>query len=333
MLFKKSEHPILSPNSDLKWASGAVFNPGAWYDGKIVHLLFRAIPSGYQRVELNEKIEGGPDYGFTEDYVSYMGYATSTDGNHFEVKPEPFINPSHSFNKYGAEDPRISKIDDTYLITYTGLSRPAFELKDGVRIALATTKDFKSIDSHGISGPPHKRDKDAVIFPKRINGKIGMIHRITPNMQLIWFDSLEELCSPPEVLWNEHLENLDQHILMKPKFDWEAKKIGAGPTPIQTEHGWLILYHGVNYDHEYRMGMALLDLEDPSKIIARSQVPVLEPTLEFELAGDVPNVVFPEGAVVINKTLHVYYGAADRVIGHATAVLEEVMDFLLAHKY
>ncbi len=333
MLFKKSEQPILAPDPSLSWTSGAVFNPGAWYDNGKVHLLFRAIPAGYQRVKLDGKIIGGPDYGFTEDYISYMGYATSTDGINFTMEPTPFIEPnSEPFNRFGAEDPRISKIDDTYLITYTALSRPAFDPNDGVRIGLATTKDFKTINCHGISGPPNMRDKDAVIFPKRINGKIGMIHRVTPNMQLIWFDSMEQLCNPPASMWEEHLKELDTHVIMKPEFNWECKKIGAGPTPIETDYGWLIIYHGVNELHEYRMGLALLDLNNPEKVIARSLDPVMEPTLDFELNGDVPNVVFPEGAVLIGDTLHVYYGAADKVIGHASARLDEVMKFLLTHK-
>lgn len=333
MLFKKNEQPILAPNSTLSWANGAVFNPGAWYENGKVHLLFRAIPSGYHRIKIKGKIEAGSDYGFTEDYISYIGYASSTDGIHFTMAPEPFIKPnSEPFNEFGAEDPRISKIDDTFLVTYTALSRPAFDPNDGVRIGLATTKDFESIECHGISGPPNKRDKDAVIFPKKINGKIGMIHRIIPDMQLIWFDSIEQLCNPPASKWEEHMGRIDEHVLMKPEYDWECKKIGAGPTPIETEHGWLIIYHGVNERHEYRMGLALLDLDNPEKVIARCPEPVMEPTLDFELEGDVPNVVFPEGAVVIGETLHVYYGAADLVIGHAHASISEVLDWVLKHK-
>jgi predicted GH43/DUF377 family glycosyl hydrolase len=333
MLFSKSKQPILSPYAGLNWANGAIFNPGAWYEDGKIHLLFRAIPSGYKRIKLNGKAEGEPEYGFSDDYISYIGYAISENGIDFEINETPFIAPnSTSFNKFGAEDPRISKIDDDYLITYTALSKPAFDPNDGVRIGLATTKDFKTIENHGISGPPNKRDKDAIIFPKRINGKIGMIHRINPNMQLIWFDSMEELCNPPAEKWEKHLANIDDHAFMKPKFEWENLKIGGGPTPIETEHGWLIIYHGVNENHEYRTGLALLDLDDPSKVIARVPYPVMEPTQDFELKGDVPNVVFPEGAVVIDGTLHVYYGAADLVIGHASAPLKEVLDLLLTHK-
>lgn len=333
MLFKKTDKPVLSPREDVEWASGAVFNPGTWYEDGKIHLLFRAIPAGYKKTKLKERAPGEPEFGFDDSYVSYIGYAVSTDGINFEWAPEPFIKPGSAvFNKHGAEDPRICKIGDEFLITYTALQRPAFDPVDGVRIGLASTQDFKNIDHHSIVGPPNKRDKDAVIFPRSINGKIGMIHRITPNMQLIWFDSLDELYAPSPEKWSDHLASLDEHVLMKPAFEWESLKIGAGPTPVETEHGWLIIYHGVSQNHEYRMGLALLDLEDPTKIIARAPEYVLSPELDFEKTGDVPNVVFPEGAVIIDDILHVYYGAADLVIGHAYAPLNDVLNYLLQYK-
>ncbi|MDX1741760.1 MAG: glycosidase, partial [Rhodothermales bacterium] len=215
-----------------------------------------------------------------------------------------------------------------YLITYTALSQPAFGEIDGVRIGLATTRDFRSVVKHGVVGPD-LRDKDAVIFPKKIDGRVVMLHRIAPDIQVVYFDSVEELCSPPKDLWDRHLSSLDDHIVMSRSAEWEGKKIGAGPTPIETSEGWLIIYHGVDWDHVYRTGLALLDLDDPRRVIARGAEPVLEPELDFELFGDVNNVVFPEGAVVIDDVLHLYYGAADRVIGHARARLADVLDYLL----
>lgn len=333
MLFKKTTLPVLSPREDLSWANGAVFNPGAWLDQGKIHLLFRAIPAGYKKIKLEDRAPGEPEFGFDESYISYIGYAVSEDGINFTWNSEPFIAPgSTEFNKHGVEDPRISKIGDDFLITYTALQRPAFDPIDGVRIGLAATKDFKTIHHHCIAGPPNTRDKDAVIFPKLINGKVGMIHRINPNMQLIWFDSLEELFNPSPEKWEQHLNTLSDHVFMEPEFEWESLKIGAGPTPIETEHGWLIIYHGVSQQHEYRMGLALLDLENPQKVIARAPDYVMEPELDFEVNGDVPNVVFPEGAVVKDGILHVYYGAADLVIGHASAALDDVMDYLLQFK-
>lgn len=325
-IFARSPAPVLTPRSDIPWASSAVFNPGAWYEDGLVHLLFRAIPAGYRRIPLENAASGEPTTGF-DNYISYLGYAASTDGIHFTWRETPFIAPDAPFDCCGAEDARISKIDDTFLITYTALSQPAFGEADGVRISLASTPDFRQVTKHGIVGPP-VRDKDAVIFPRRIGGRVAMLHRITPDIQLMYFEDLEQLCAPPPALWQAHLEALDQHVVLRPREGWEAKKIGAGPTPIETEDGWLLIYHGVDEEHVYRAGLALLDLDDPRRVIARSPQPIMEPTTDYELHGDVANVVFPEGAVVIDGVLHLYYGAADQVIGLATASLTDLLDVL-----
>lgn len=326
-LFTKSEHPVLEPIQELSWASGAVFNPAAWYDGKKIHLLFRAVADGYQRIQLPDASEGEPDTGF-DNYVSYIGYASSRDGRTFDVRPEPFLKPDQPFDRFGVEDPRLARLDGEYLVTYTALATGAFDPDAIVRVGLATTRDFRTVEKHGVIGPP-ERDKDAVIFPELIGGRIAMLHRIVPDIQLIYFDDLAQLRRPPASLWESHMENLESHVIMRPVQQWEAKKIGAGPTPIKTDEGWLLIYHGVDDHHVYRAGIALLDLEDPSQVIARYPEPVLEPEAEFERIGDVNNVVFPEGAVVIDGMVHVYYGAADRVIGHATAPLDDVLNVLL----
>ena len=323
-LFTRAAQPILVPRSDIAWANGAVFNPGAWYDNGTVHMLFRALPDTYRRIPLAQPVPLGPETGF-ENYISYIGYARSTDGRVFEWNDTPFISPDAPFDRYGAEDARISKIDDTFLITYTALCHPAFEGPDGVRIGLASTKDFSVVTKHGVVGPP-ACDKDAVIFPRRIDGRLAMLHRIPPDVQLIYFDSLEQLFQPPASLWTEHMETIDKHVVMSPRGSgWEEKKVGAGPTPIETDEGWLLIYHGVDQHHVYRTGFALLDLDDPSRVIARTTIPVFEPETDYELLGDVNNVVFPEGAVVLDDVLYMYYGAADRVIGLATASMDDVL--------
>lgn len=322
-LFKKTEHPILEPREDIEWASGAVFNPAASYDGERIHLLFRAVPAGYRRVPLPDSPDGEPTHGF-EPYVSYIGYANSLDGEHFDVRATPFICPDSDFDRFGAEDPRLTRIDDRFYITYTALSAEAFGTVDGVRIGLASTANFDRVEKHGIIGPA-ERDKDAVIFPARIGGRIAMLHRIVPDIQIVYFDSLDELRNPARHFWRDHLESLDRHVVLRPREPWERKKIGAGPPPIRTEEGWILIYHGVDEEHVYRSGLALLDLNDPARVIARMRRPVLEPELEFERIGDVNNVVFPEGAVVIDGILHVYYGAADRVVGHARAELSDLI--------
>ncbi len=323
-LFERHNKPVLQPRDDISWASGAVFNPGVWYDEGTVHLAFRAVPAGYKTVMVVEEGDTEPRRGFL-DYISYIGYARSHDGRHFEWATEPLISPDKPFDKYGAEDPRISKVDGTFLITYTALSHPAFGgPEDGVRIGLASTKDFRSVDRHGVIGPK-VRDKDAVLFPAKFDGRIAMLHRIFPDIQVAWFDGIEELVSPPPDYWPRYLERLDEFIVMRPEQPWEEKKIGMGPTPIETPEGWLLIYHGVDTNHVYRMGLALADLEDPRRIIGRTKNPVFEPETDYERYGDVDNVVFPEGAVVIDGVLHVYYGAADKVIGLATASLSDVL--------
>lgn len=329
-LFTRTPTPILAPQEHLPWASGAVFNPGAWYDGRTVHLLFRAVPAGYRRVALAHAAPGEPTTGY-DDYVSYIGYASSTDGVRFTCRDTPFLAPDAPFDRFGAEDPRISQVDGTYLVTYTALAHPAFGEVDGVRVGLATTTDWQSARKHGVVGPD-ARDKDAVIFPRRIGGRVAMLHRIVPDVQLVWFDDLEQLFDPPPKLWEDHLRDLDRHVVFRAEAPWEGKKVGAGPTPIETDEGWLFIYHGVDDDHVYRAGLALLDLDDPRRVIARTPHPVLEPETDFERFGDVDNVVFPEGAVVIDGTLHLYYGAADRVVGHATAPMADVLALLHEHR-
>jgi len=326
-LFRRVPHPVLEPRADIWWANGAVFNPGVWYDEKTVHLLFRALPDTYRRIPLKEPVPLGPKTGF-DNYISYIGYATSRDGLSFQWSKSPFIAPDEPFDKYGAEDPRISKIGDTYLITYTALSHPAFDGPDGVRIGLASTMDFRGVTKYGVVGPP-VCDKDAVIFPRPINGRIAMLHRLPPDVQLVYFDDLEQLYRPPASLWESHMASIDQHVVMSPRGPgWEEKKVGAGPTPIETEDGWLLIYHGVDRRHVYRTGLVLLDLDDPSIVLSRTSDPVFEPEMEYELYGDVNNVVFPEGAVVIEDVLYMYYGAADRVIGLATAPMSDILGIL-----
>ena len=330
-MFERHEHPVLAPRADVEWASGAVFNPGAWCESGVIHLLFRAIPLGYRHVMVQEAGDRVPRTGY-DNYVSSLGYASSRDGVTFDWRTEPFLAPSEEFDRFGAEDARISKIDDVFLITYTALSQPASTPGGtGIRIGLATTTDFRDVIRHGIVGPP-ECDKDAVIFPRRISGRIAMLHRIFPDIQLAWFDDLDQLCNPPEGFWSDHLGSLHRHIVMGPEARWEEKKVGAGPTPIETDEGWLLIYHGVDTDHVYRVGLALLDLDDPSRVIARTKRPVMEPETPYELLGDVNNVVFPEGSAVIDGVLHLYYGAADKVIGLAKAPLDDVLTAVNANR-
>ena len=321
-----THNPILKPDTARKWESGAVFNCGATVgaDGSI-YLLYRAIPQGYTKK---------PDGSGYDNYVSSIGCAVSEDGYHFTRFAHPVIEPLEEYERFGCEDPRVTRLEIDgevlYLITYTALSAPAFS-GAGNRVALASTEDLRTWHKHGVV-IPDLEDKDAVIFPELVGGRIAMLHRVAPNIQIVYFDSLEQLINSDAEFWSECRVSLKESTVMRPKYEWEAKKIGAGPPPIRTDAGWLLIYHGVDANHVYRAGAALLDLEDPARVIARSPHPILEPEEEYEKVGDVPNVVFPEGAVVRDGTLYVYYGGADRCCCLATAALDDLLGCLLAFR-
>jgi predicted GH43/DUF377 family glycosyl hydrolase len=196
---------------------------------------------------------------------------------------------------------------------------------------LVSTEDFRTFHKHGVV-IPGLDDKDAVIFPEPVNGRIAMLHRVVPDIQIVYFDDFEQLVHPREDFWSEYRASLEEFTVMRPKYEWESEKIGSGAPPIKTKEGWLLIYHGKDDKGVYRVGGALLDLEEPSRVIARSPYPILEPEEEYEREGDTPNVVFPEGAVVMEDTLYVYYGAADKCCCLATAKLDDILDYLATFK-
>jgi predicted GH43/DUF377 family glycosyl hydrolase len=258
------------------------------------------------------------------------------------------------------EDARIVKIEDTYYITYT-----AYDGINAMG-ALATSKDLKHFEKKGIITPlityneykyhlehcdqerlnpkyyhyynlfaqiglvdeKHRylRDKDIVLFPRKINGKFVMLHRIWPGIQIVQFEKWEDLTKE---FWEDHIKNLHDHILMDPLFDFEVNYLGAGCPPIETKDGWLMIYHGVcetPVGKTYHAAAALLDIDDPSKVIGRLPYPLFSPVEEWELKGVVNHVVFPTGAALFGGDLHIYYGAADK----HTAVAKVSLQLLLS---
>ncbi len=295
---------ILEPVAEHTWESRAAFNPGAIREGEFVHLLYRAV-------------EG-------ENY-STVGYAKlDRHGKVVERWPEPVIRRTLESETRGCEDVRIVPLEDNYYIFYTGY--------DGkkVRVLLAETRDFRNFHKYGRVGPD-TTDKDAMIFPEKIGGKIAFLHRIEPDIQLAWFDSMEHFIHPEDEYWPNHLEHLDEHTIMTRQYDWEAEKIGAGPPPVRTRDGWLLIYHGVDNAITYRAGAALLDIKNPARVLARLPYPILEPEREYEKIGDVNNVVFPQGIAVFDDDLMVYYGGADKVVGLAQGKLSRLLQALAAH--
>jgi len=305
MKLKRVDGPILEPIPTHPWESRAVLNPATIRENDYVHMLYRAV-------------EG--------ENFSTIGYAKLDRHNKIlERRNHPVIERTEPYERQGCEDPRISKLNDTYYIFYTGY--------DGtdVRICAASTKDFITFHKYGII-MPDVWNKDAMIFPELVNNQIIFIHRIEPNIQFAYFDNIDQLLYPKNEYWQTYMNQLEKYTVMKPKYDWEENKIGAGPPPIKTEEGWLLIYHGVDKNKIYRAGVALLDLDSPDKVIARSPEPLLEPERNYELEGDVPNVVFPEGTAIFDDELYVYYGGADKIIGLATIKLTDLLDELKKYK-
>ena len=303
-LRRSNFNPILSPIANHTWEARAVFNPAAWYDGNKIHLLYRA---------------QGPDN------TSVFGYAASYDGLSLaERSPQPVYVPRADFEQKlvpngnsGCEDPRLTQIDDTLYMCYT-----AYDGKNPPRVALSTisTANFsKKIWDWSLPqliSPPGQDDKDAAFFPKKFKNKFAILHRLGQGICLDFNENLE--FKDGSWLGGSHLMNPRDN-------SWDSVRIGIAAPPIETPNGWLLLYHGISHHAKYRLGAALLDLKDPTKVLARTDEPILEPELIYEKFGQIPQVVFPCGAVVVNGTLFVYYGGADTVIGAAHIKLKEIL--------
>lgn len=253
---------------------------------------------------------------------SIIGIAESMDGFNFIVGPRPFITPSADgvfgeYEEYGVEDPRICYIDGEYLITYSAYSR------HGVRIGLIRTKDFLSIERVSLITQADLRN--VVIFPEKINGRYARLDR--PHSELspwsIWISY-----SPDLVHWG------DSKVVIKPvKYHWDEMKIGPGATPIKTSQGWLSIYHGVFKTMDgavYRLGVALHDLLDPSKVLGVADEWILQPEDDWEITGYVHNVVFSCGAVLEDDgSVKIYWGGADTVMCAGIAKIDDLVELCL----
>jgi predicted GH43/DUF377 family glycosyl hydrolase len=299
-LTKFEMNPIIEPRPGLDWEVDGTFNPAAVAVGDTTHLLYRAVD---------------------QNRVSRLGYARLNDGGRYSFRSSaPVMEGTSEWEEFGCEDPRVSLVDGAYYITYTAFSRR------GPRIALASTQDFTHYVKHGLIGPD-RDDKDCVLFPGRVDGKVLMLHRLGSSIQIARFDNLESL-SNSQKFWTQYVMHYGDFELIRPKYRWEELKVGVGPPPVRTDRGWLVIYHGVSAQRIYRAGALLLDLDEPTKILARTKRPILEPERKFEKRGITPNVVFPEGATIQDDDFLVYYGGADRVTCLAKASLDEFLDDL-----
>lgn len=308
-------NPILARNPENHWEAGSVLNPSVLYENGIFRMVYRATNN------IKVKQKGG--------YISSIGYAESTDGIHFKRFPQPLIAPDQSYeNRLGCEDPRVTKIGDTYFLYYTAVGGEREDKK--VRIALATSKDFKIWKKHGIVGPD-TRSKAACLFPEKINGQYVMFYtwmadRPVSSIMQARFTSLEDVIKPPKGFIAETLNRYDQNVVFMPPVNtYRGAEVGA--VPIKTKHGWLFIYCNANTsDHpEWTISAALLDLTDPGKILAQTKEPILKPETKAERTGVVNNVTFPQGAVIVAEELYVYYGSGDQGICLATCTVNELL--------
>lgn len=333
MLEVKNEGIVLRKRG-LEFEKKAVLNPTCVMEGKKTHLFYRAVD--------------GND-------VSRVGYAIVTGTKVISRLDYPLMEPEHDYERRGIEDPRVTKLEEDYYMVYVALDELA-----NARLALAQSINLKIWEKKGLIGPNITYDetrkiidrralclgyryfldyfwksggrnaflfeKSACLFPRRIRGKIAMLHRIHPGIQVVYADNFPEL--KENSFWREYLAHLGDYIVMNPRLLWEGEVIGAGSTPIETDNGWLVIYYGstkIPGGRMFRAGAALWSLDDPRQEIGRLKQPLFEPEEEWERKGRVNNVVFPSGAVVRGDRLWIYYGAADMMIGARSVDIEQLL--------
>ncbi len=339
MIQVKKEGIVLKKTT-LGFESEGVLNPAVISEGNCIHLFYRAVGKGN---------------------YSTIGYCKLKEplkvGERYDI---PVLFPQFDYESHGVEDPRITKIDELFYLTYTAY--------DGVNAlgALAVSKDLLHFEKQGLIVPQinydefsnlaeckciiHEKyqrynergrvlekqgkktflwDKDLIFFPKRINDKLYFLHRIKPDIQIVAVNNLQELSTE---FWNHYFLNFNDNIVLSPKYEHEISYIGGGCPPIETEYGWLLIYHSVHdtiKGYVYSACAALLDLQNPQKETARLPYPLFKPELEWELKGSVHDVCFPSGTVLLQDTLYIYYGAADEQIACASVSISALLNELM----
>lgn len=334
---------ILLKKTNLDFECDGVLNPAVIKENEKIHLFYRAVAKGN---------------------FSSIGYCLLSSPLSIEKRLDyPVLIPEYDYEKQGMEDARIVKIEDEFYLTYTAY--------DGTNAlgALAVSKDLKTWKKKGIIVPEityeefkffsetrgsnhekyirfnefqisHKNDKrnvflwskNLIFFPRKINGKLYFLHRIRPDIQIVvGIDGLEDLTSE---FWKNYFLHFEDYIVLSSKYEHEISYIGSGCPPIETEYGWLLIYHGVHdsaIGYVYSACAALLDLKNPAKEIARLPYPLFKPEKEWELKGEVNNVCFPTGTILENDTLYIYYGAADERIAVASLSISELLTEMMTY--
>jgi len=326
---------VLESRPGIEFENGGVLNPACVEKDGLIHMFYRAVGKGN---------------------FSTIGYCQIKDNQVIYQTDKPLLVPEYDYESGGMEDPRITLFEGKYYLLYT-----AYDGKSAL-IAYATSPDLKTWDKKGVISAQMSYDraedifrnnkldrryglfeqwyrfaigdnvklweKDAALFPKRIDGKIAMIHRVLPGIQICYFDKFEDLNNE---YWEKYLANLDDYIVLDPQEKFEGAYVGGGCVPLETNDGWLLIYHGVNIKNNlriYHAGAMLLDINDPKKVIGRLPYPLFSPQADWEKQGVVNNVVFPTGAIVKDGLLSIYYGAGDKRIAVKSVIIKDLLEEL-----
>jgi beta-1,2-mannobiose phosphorylase / 1,2-beta-oligomannan phosphorylase len=332
MLKVKKLGVILKPTKE-HFENRAVLNPAIFQDGKKVHMFYRAV---------------------SHQNESCLGYALLDGPTKIkERRKTPFLQREFLYEERGMEDPRIVKIGNLFYLTYV-----AFDGKNAIT-ALATSPDLINFEKKGVISPCITYDKaedifrhsllkdqyaffetfykdkvaydvllwekDIFLFPEKIKGQFALVHRILPEIQIIYFNKFSDLTP---AFWRKYLRHLGDYVLLEKKHWYESRNIGGGAPPLKTKKGWLLIYHAVeetNNLKRYHAGAALLDLKNPQKVIGHLKDPLFSPEKSYEKNGEVNNVVFPTGTALFGDQLYIYYGAADKQIAVASVSLKALL--------
>lgn len=341
---RHAHNPILSPEdirpSQESMRIECLLNPGVFrFDGKIWLLLRVAerpeqtdgeisfpVLDDANRVTVMRVPSSSPELDLSdprvinykgEDFLTTMSHlrlVSSTDGVRFSEEPAyPPLFGSDCYEAYGIEDCRVAQIGDDYFLTYTAVSA------NGVAVRMRSTSDWRRFTDYGLVLPPH--NKDCALFEQKIGNLYYMLHR--PSSPEIGGNYIWIAQSPDLYHWGNH-----KCVARTRKGMWDSARIGAGCSPIPTDEGWLMIYHGADAANRYCLGAMLLDADDPSEVIARSEEPLMEPSEPYELEGFFGNVVFTNGHVVDGDRILMYYGASDKVICRADFSVSAILETL-----
>ena len=342
------QNPILRPKDIVPSTKGlqieCLLNPGVFQFQNKTWLLLRVAERPEQKAdkisfpiltssgatEIIELSKNDPDLVATDprvitykgnDYLttlSHLRLVCSDDGIKF-YEPEGYkpLTGQGPLETFGIEDCRVSLIEGVYHLTFTAVS------DNGVGVGLRTTRDWKTFENHGMILPPH--NKDCALFEEKVGGEYIALHRpssVDIGGNYIWLSR-----SPDGRHWGQH-----KCLAKTRKGMWDSQRIGAGCAPIKTPQGWLEIYHGADENSRYALGALLLDLKDPSRVISRSDEPLMVPTAPYELTGFFGKVVFTNGHVVEpdGETVRLYYGAADEVVCGAKLSIRDILKGLKA---